>query len=324
MIGIEETVYAKLATFRSWQTRSSQFRQSRFHRINREQVHIVQSSENRPQQQSGTESSELVEPEMIIMGTGTSVGVPVVGCKCDVCRSPNPRNQRTRTGVLIRSPQGEFVIDTGPELRLQLVRENARLIQAAIYTHAHADHVLGLDDLRIFGYRMNAAVPLYCEAEVEDQIRRIFSYAFADPATMAHEYAAPKLRFVRIEPGVPFTLLGTTVLPIRLKHGELPVLGFRIGNVAFCTDVSTIPAESKELLKGLDTLVIDALRKEPHPTHLHVDAAVRLIHQLQPRHAYLTHMSHEMDYDTLLQELPDHIEPAYDGLKISLEQSVFE
>lgn len=256
--------------------------------------------------------------EMIIMGTGTSVGVPVVGCHCAVCRSHNPRNHRTRTGVLIRGPQGEFVIDAGPELRLQLVRENSQLVQAAVFTHAHADHILGLDDLRIFGYRMEAAVPLYCEEMVEAQIRQVFSYAFTDPATHAHQFAAPKLRFERIHPGQPFTLLGLEILPIRLKHGELPILGFRIGNVAFLTDVSTIPPESKELLHGLDTLIIDALRKEPHPTHLHVDAALRIIRQLRPKQAYLTHMSHDLDYDSLRNELPDGIEPAYDGLKISL------
>jgi len=288
------------------------------------QVSLVQSSENQAEQHHGTECPEVHAAEMIIMGTGTSVGVPVVGCQCDVCRSQNPRNHRMRTSVLIRGPQGEFVIDTGPELRLQLVRENARLIQAAVFTHAHADHLLGLDDLRIFGYRMNAAVPLYCEEQVEEQIRQVFSYAFAPPTEQSHNFAVPKLRFIHIEPGVPFTLLGMSILPIRLKHGNLPVLGFRIGDVAFCTDVSTIPAESKELLRGLDTLIIDALRKEPHPTHLHVDAALRLIHQMQPRRAYLTHMSHDLDYDTLLKELPDHIEPAYDGLKIALQTIVVE
>jgi len=256
--------------------------------------------------------------EMIIMGTGTSVGVPVAGCQCAVCRSQNPRNHRTRTGVLIRGPQGEFIIDAGPELRLQLIREDARLIQAAVFTHAHADHILGLDDLRIFGYRMNAAIPLYCEEPVEAQIRQVFSYAFTDPSTHSHQYAAPKLRFEHIVPGQSFAVLGIDLLPIRLKHGDLSILGFRIGNSAFLTDVSTIPAESKELLQGLDTLIIDALRKEPHPTHLHVDAAVKLIHQLQPRRAYLTHMSHDLDYDSLCRELPDGIEPAYDGLKIRL------
>ena len=253
------------------------------------------------------------------MGTGTSVGVPVVGCTCNVCRSTNSRNKRTRTGVLFRGPQGEFIIDAGPELRLQLIREDAKLIQAAIFTHAHADHILGLDDLRIFGYQMNSAVPLYCEERVEEQIRKTFSYAFTDPATHSHQFAAPKLRFERIVPGTRISVLGMDLLPIRVKHGELPVLSFRIGNVAFLTDVSTIPADSKEMLQGLDTLVIDALRYEPHPTHLHVDAAVRIIHQLRPRVAYLTHMSHDLDYDALRNELPDGIEPAYDGLKIALQ-----
>ena len=256
--------------------------------------------------------------EMIIMGTGTSVGVPVVGCPCNVCQSTNPRNKRTRTAVLVRGPLGEFIIDAGPELRLQLVRENAKLVQAAIFTHAHADHILGLDDLRIFGFQMNSAVPLYCEERVEQQIRQTFSYAFTDPATHSHQFAAPKLRFERIEPGRPISVLGMNILPIRLKHGDLPVLGYRIGNVAFLTDVSTIPADSKELLQGLDTLVLDALRYEPHPTHLHVDAAVRIIHQLRPRQAYLTHMSHDLEYEALRKDLPDGIEPAYDGLKIAL------
>nr|AGC72069.1 metal-dependent hydrolases of the beta-lactamase superfamily I [uncultured bacterium A1Q1_fos_291] len=187
-----------------------------------------------------------------------------------------------------------------------------------MFTHAHADHILGLDDLRIFGYRMDAAVPLFCEETVESQIRQVFSYAFTDPATHAHQFAAPKLRFERIFPGKAFTLSGLNILPVRLKHGDLPVLGFRIGNVAFLTDMSMIPSESKDLLQGLDTLVIDALRKEPHPTHLHVDAAIRIVRQIRPKQAYLTHMSHDLDYDALRNELPDGIEPAYDGLKIHL------
>jgi len=258
--------------------------------------------------------------EMIIMGTGTSVGVPVAGCQCAVCRSQNPRNQRTRTGVLIRGPQGEFIIDAGPELRLQLIREDVRLIQAAVFTHAHADHILGLDDLRIFGYQMNAAVPLYCEEPVELQIRQTFSYAFSDPSTHAHKYAAPRLRFERITEGQDFSLLGLNIRTIRLKHGELPILGLRIGNAAFCTDVSTIPADSREQLKNLDVLVLNTLRHKPHPTHLHLDAALNLIRQLQPRQAYLTHMSHELDYDELLKELPANVAPAYDGLRIAISE----
>ena len=257
--------------------------------------------------------------EMIVMGTGTSVGVPVPGCHCEVCTSGHPRNQRTRTGVLIRSPHGEFVIDTGPELRLQLVRHQARLVQAAVMTHAHADHVMGLDDLRIFGFRMDAAVPIYCEDNVEQHLRQTFAYAFADPAQAAHPYAVPRLRFERVVPNQSFQVLGMPILPLRVKHGRLPILGYRIGNVAFCTDVSTMPAETRGQLTGLDTLVLSALRHKPHPTHMHIDEALRLIAQLKPRTAYLTHMSHEVDYEQLLAELPDGVFPAWDGLTVPLQ-----
>lgn len=278
------------------------------------------------------------------MGTGTSVGVPIVGCTCAVCTSDNPKNHRMRSGVLVRAPLGEFVIDTGPELRLQLLASGASMIRAAIFTHAHADHVMGLDDLRIFGFRLEkelqrqasladatqaadrssrsgggrSDIPLYCEQIVEDGIRQIFHYAFSDPATHAHRFAAPRLCFERIHAGQAFALLGLNILPIRLHHGQLPILGFRIGDVAFCTDVSTIPADSRGLLEGLDTLIIDALRYEPHPTHLSVDQAVAWVKRLQPRRAILTHMSHSLDYDKLKQELPNGVEPGYDGLRIPL------
>lgn len=257
-------------------------------------------------------------PEMIILGTGTSIGVPVVGCECKVCQSSNPRNRRMRSGVLVRAPYGEFVIDAGPELRMQLVRERAKLIRAAVMTHAHADHIMGMDDLRIFGYRLDDSVPIFCEEDVEQSIRQTFSYAFSDPETHAHKYAAPRLRFERIVEQEPFELLGLKLLPLRMKHGRLSILSYRIGNVAFCTDVSTMPAASKEHLHGLDVLVLNALRREPHPTHLHLDAALGLINQLRPKQAWLTHMSHEVDYEDLERELPPHVRPAFDGLRIPL------
>ena len=269
--------------------------------------------------QGDLHKSSAAPAELIVMGTGTSIGVPVAGCDCRVCVSSNPRNRRMRTSVLVRAPAGEFVIDAGPELRLQLVRERARLIHAAVITHAHADHIMGLDDLRIFGYRLDAAVPLFCEEPVESQIRQTFSYAFADPESHSHKFAAPKIRFERISAGVPFELLGLQLLPVRIRHGQLPILGFRIANTAFLTDVSTIPAESRELLTGLDDLVISALRREPHPTHLHLEAALGMIRRLAPKRAWLTHMSHEMDYDDLTRELPPHIRPAWDGLQIPLQ-----
>ena len=281
---------------------------------------LDQSSSEATAQSSSEITNSKVIAEMVIMGTGTSIGVPVVGCRCSVCMSDNPRNRRMRSGVLIRAPHGEMIIDAGPELRLQLVRERATLIRAAIFTHGHADHIMGIDDLRIFGFQLDDSVPLYCEEAVEEQIRQSFSYAFSDPSTHAHKYAAPRLRFERITEGQDFSLLGLDIRTVRLKHGELPILGFRIGNVAFCTDVSTIPADSREQLRNLDVLVLNTLRHKPHPTHLHLDAALNLIRQLQPRQAYLTHMSHELDYDELLKELPPNVAPAFDGLRIAISK----
>lgn len=249
---------------------------------------------------------------MVLLGTGTSTGVPMIGCHCAVCTSTNPRNQRTRTGVAVEGPEGTFLIDTPPELRLQMVREKIETIGGVVYTHAHADHLLGLDDLRVVGYRRKAAVPLYCEADVEAAIRRTFSYAF-DPEPGQH--SRPDLVFHRI--GLdPFALLGMTVVPVRLMHGRLPVLGFRVGDVAFCTDCSAIPGESLDRLRGLDTLVIDALWEEEHPTHFNVAGAVRMIETLAPRRAYLTHVSHRLDYEATNARLPRRVELAYDGLRI--------
>ena len=254
--------------------------------------------------------------ELILLGTGTSVGVPVIGCECDVCTSPNPRNHRTRTGVAVSAPEGVFVIDTPPELRLQLVRERIPLVHAAVFTHAHADHIFGLDDLRICGHRLDRAIPLYCEEPVEAQIRRAFSYAFADADPDAHKFATPNLRFARIGFS-PFELLGLSVLPIRLYHGKLPILGFRIGDIAFCTDVSAIPQESWPLLEGLDVLVIDALRDQPHPTHFGVSQALEVVERVRPRRTYFTHVSHSLEYEQTNTRLPEGVELAYDGLRLA-------
>lgn len=254
---------------------------------------------------------------MTLLGTGTSVGVPVVGCRCAVCTSDDPRNQRTRTGVLIRGAGGTFLIDTPPELRLQLVRERVDVVHAAVYTHSHADHIYGLDDLRIFGHRLDREVPLYCEEPVERMLRTAFSYAFGAPQVNAHHFAVPRLRFERI--GLePFELLGETVRPIRLWHGQLPVLGFRIGNVAFCTDCSRIPDESWPLLEGLDVLVLDALRDEPHPTHFGIGQSLEVVARVRPGRTYFTHLSHALDYRATNARLPEGVELAYDGLCIPL------
>lgn len=254
--------------------------------------------------------------EMIMLGTGTSHGIPVIGCRCPVCLSTDPLNTRFRSGVLINAPEGKFLIDTSPDLRQQLLREKVDLVKAVLFTHNHADHIFGLDDLRIFCYHLPEPMPLYCEEIVENTIRQAYSYAFSPPAYIAAG-AIPALAFQRV--GLdPIEILGLKVQPIRLMHGKLPILGYRIGNVAFCTDVSHIPEESMAQLQGLDVLVLDALRYRTHPTHFSVDEAVQMIEKLQPKAAYLTHLCHDLDHQILESQLPRHIRVAYDGLRIPI------
>jgi phosphoribosyl 1,2-cyclic phosphate phosphodiesterase len=254
---------------------------------------------------------------LTLLGTGTSMGVPMIGCQCAVCTSDNPRNQRMRAGALVEGPGGKFLIDAPPELRLQLVRERVELAHAVVFTHAHADHILGLDDLRIFGYKLKRPVQLYCEPDVERTLRTTFEYAFV-PKTEDELHSRPQLEFHGI--GVaPFELLGVPVRPLRLIHGRTPVLGFRFGNVAYCTDCNAIPEESWPALEGLDVLVLDALWEEPHPTHFNVAQAVEVIERLRPGRAYLTHVSHRLDYAATNARLPQGVELSYDGLRIPFE-----
>jgi phosphoribosyl 1,2-cyclic phosphate phosphodiesterase len=247
------------------------------------------------------------------LGTGTSMGVPMVGCECTVCRSDDPRNNRYRCAVLIRTPRGNLLIDTPPELRLQLLRAGVRVVHATLFTHYHADHLFGLDDLRPIARLLGGPVPLYCTAEVEGKIRQSFSYAFGPAAQELPAGMIPKLVFQRITSD-PFTVLGEQVTPIPLLHAHFDVFGFRIGDVAYCTDVSQIPRESWPRLEGLRVLVLDALRPKPHPAHFGLDQALDAIAQFRPQQAFLTHMSHEMDHETINRQLPPHVRLAYDGL----------
>lgn len=251
------------------------------------------------------------------MGTGTSVGVPALGCHCDVCTGGDPKNQRTRCSAIWGLPQGNLLVDTPPDLRQQLIREGLGLVNAVCFTHEHADHIFGLDDLRLMQFYLGHAVPLYCADVVKERLSKSFDYAFSDSQT-THVGARPSLTFHRIDTE-PFEVLETKVQPIPLKHGpQFDVLGFRIGNVAYCTDVKEIPAASRELLQGLDTLVVSALRYDPHPTHMNLDEAVQLVNELKPKQTYFTHCSCHLDYHTVNQQLPDNIELAYDGLQIPL------
>lgn len=247
------------------------------------------------------------------LGTGTSVGVPMLGCDCPVCQSSDPHNQRYRCAALIETPRGRILIDTPPELRLQLLRAHVGFVHAVLYTHYHADHLFGLDDLRPMPRQLGGPVPLYCTGEVEGKIRQSFSYAFGPAAAELPPGFIPKLTFQRIT-SEPFTVLGERVVPVPLEHAHFDVFGFRIGDVAYCTDVNKIPQASWPRLEGLQVLVLDALRQAPHPAHFGLDEALDVIAKLRPRQAYLTHMSHEFDHAALSKHLPPNIQPAYDGL----------
>ncbi len=253
---------------------------------------------------------------LVFLGTGTSSGVPTLGCDCPVCTSDDPRNQRTRPSVLIALPRGNLLIDATPEMRLQLLRERVKLVHAIVFTHAHADHLFGLDDLRAFPRHLGGPVPIYCEPSTEATIRQVFHYAFHESLARLPAGHVPKLEFHRIGPGVPFEVRGQTMTPIRLEHGKLDVLGFRVGDLAYCTDVSRIPETSWPLLSNLDTLVLDALRYEPHPTHFSLGEALEVIERLKPRRAFLTHLSHAFDHGPTESTLPAPVALAYDGLSL--------
>jgi phosphoribosyl 1,2-cyclic phosphate phosphodiesterase len=255
--------------------------------------------------------------QMVVLGTGTSVGVPVIGCNCAVCRSDNPRNRRTRCSAILGLPRGNLLIDTSPDMRTQLLREEIGIVHAVLYTHEHADHIFGLDDLRLMQFYLGGPVPLYCEPPVEARIRKSYDYAFRS-ADGLHAGAVPQLTFRTI--GLePFEVLGAQVTPVRLKHGKrFEVLGFRVGNVAYCTDANAIEAESMERLAGLDVLVLDALRPRGHATHFSLEEAIEVARALVPKQTYFTHMSHELEHEATNAALPPGMALAYDGLRIEL------
>jgi phosphoribosyl 1,2-cyclic phosphate phosphodiesterase len=258
-----------------------------------------------------------IRNKLILLGTGTSVGVPAIGCGCSVCRGGHPKNQRTRSSAIFGLPAGNLLIDASPDLRQQLLREGIGIVDAVAFTHEHADHIFGLDDLRLFQFYLGHPVPLFCELQVEERLRKSFDYAFRDePQT--HLGAVPALCFHSID-RQPFEALGATIIPIPLDHGpRFSVLGFRVGNVAYCTDVKTIPKTSWRLLEGLDVLVISALRPEPHPTHMNLEEAIAASQRIGAKTTYFTHCSCKIDHPQVENELPPGIHLGYDGLSIDL------
>ena len=218
--------------------------------------------------------------------------------------------------MILGLPEGNLLVDTPPDLRMQLLREGLGIVHSVLFTHSHADHLFGLDDLRLFPFYLRHAVPIYCDAATNARIRQSFDYAFSDKA-QTHAGATPKLE-IRDILTKSFGVLGTQVVPIPLLHGQWSVLGFRFGNVAYCTDVNAIPDESWALLEGLDVLVLDALRPRPHVTHFSLDEAIATAERIGARQTYFTHMSHELEHEATNATLPANMQLAYDGLRVKL------
>lgn len=258
-----------------------------------------------------------MEPQPIritVLGSGTSSGVPTIGCPCAVCTSPDPRDKRLRPSILVRFGGRAVLIDTTPDFRAQALRAPIERIDAILYTHSHADHILGLDDVRPFNYRQRGEIPIYAMQETLDAIRRVFRYAFDDEPT---ESSKPRLNLNALD-GAPLDLFGLTFTPIDLIHGKTRVLGFRFGAAAYLTDHSDIPEESKAKLRGLDVLFLDALRHRPHPTHSTVERSIEWVRELQPRRAYFTHICHDLPHAATEAALPENVHLAYDGLELEV------
>ena len=248
------------------------------------------------------------------------MGVPMVGCRCKVCLSTDPRDKRLRPSVLLRLGTKRILIDTSPDFRCQALRYGIERIDAILYTHSHADHILGLDDVRPFNFLQREDIPIYSSAETFQAIRETFSYVFNGKPT---ESSRPKLQS-HIFAAEPFCAAGITIHPIRVSHGKGTAHGFRFGDCAYLTDHSDIPPESMEKLKGLDVLFLDALRHNPHPTHSTVEESLRTVEKLQPKRAFFTHMSHDLMYATMAARLPATVQLAYDGLEISFDSPLQE
>jgi phosphoribosyl 1,2-cyclic phosphate phosphodiesterase len=250
-----------------------------------------------------------------VLGSGTSVGVPTVGCHCDVCSSTDPRDNRLRPSILIRYRGRNVLIDTTPDFRQQALRARIERLDAVLFTHSHADHVMGLDDIRPFNFRQSGSIPIYAAEDTMEAIQRSFPYIFDGRVS---ESTVPRIE-ARTLDGASFDLFGLTFTPVPLWHGRGKIFGFRFHTAAYLTDHSDIPAPSLELLRGLDVLFLDALRHKPHPTHSTVERSLKWVEQLEPERAWFTHISHDLSHERTEQRLPAKVRLAHDGLEISLD-----
>jgi phosphoribosyl 1,2-cyclic phosphate phosphodiesterase len=252
--------------------------------------------------------------KITVLGSGTSVGVPTIGCQCGVCTSADPRDNRLRPSILISYDGRNILVDTTPDFRAQALRARIDRLDAIVYTHSHADHMMGLDDVRPFNFRQKGQIPVYASEPTMAAIRRCFQYVFDDVKRDTH---IPKLD-THIIDGAPFDLFGLEFTPIPILHGPQTIYGFRFGAAAYLTDHHEIPEESLEKLRGLDVLFLDALRHKPHPTHSTVERSVKTVEVLGPRRAFFTHIAHDLPHARTEELLPPHVRLAYDGLEIEV------
>lgn len=252
--------------------------------------------------------------KVTFLGTGTSQGMPVVACNCEICRSTDEHDTRLRASALIEIGEQKLLIDAGPDFRQQMLKIGLRRLDAILLTHEHTDHIFGLDDIRAFNWVQNHPMDIYAEARVQTAIKRVFNYVFAD-------YKYPGIPQMTLHPieNTPFQIGETEVIPIRGLHYKLTVFGFRIGTMAYLTDMNQLEPQEKEKLQNLDILVVNALRKEKHLSHFNLDEALALIAEVKPRQAYLTHISHLMGFHAeVSKELPENVHLAYDGLNLTI------
>lgn len=252
--------------------------------------------------------------EVTFLGTGTSMGIPMIGCRCATCSSSDPRDKRLRTSVWIQHNDKHIIIDSGIDFRQQALEHRIPSIDAVLFTHHHVDHIFGLDELRPINFLQQKTVIAYGTEQTKEHLKRVYPYVFEGHNCPSD---VPKIEY-RIFDNRPFQIDDLEIIPIPLFHGELPVMGFRLARFAYCTDVSRIPKESYDLLKDLDVLVLGALRNSPHPTHFTLAEAVEEARRIEAAKTYFVHMSHELRHKSMLEQLPPNMEPAYDGLTITL------